>query len=177
MFFLMSLWWCKCEKGQWTLDDSLVKKKKRFFPSGSKVQRVKRNHLLGAMARGVGEFWGGVFILQPEIIILGCKFGNCHRQLASTPPRWWNICRGFYRPPWATGWVCHAQSRSRWRTKSSWCAIHRGKSASGSLSLRFDEVGRVKKKTRSLPWQWRAWWGGSMGKEHGKKSQQFHPSL
>lgn len=24
MFFLMSLWWCKCEKGQWTFDDSLV---------------------------------------------------------------------------------------------------------------------------------------------------------
>lgn len=40
----------------------ILVKKKRFFPLGSKVQRVKRNHLLGAIVRGAGEFWGGFYL-------------------------------------------------------------------------------------------------------------------
>lgn len=58
--------------------------KTKIFSSGSKVQRVKRNHLLGTIAQGAGEFWGGFYLYQ-KIITLGCKFGHCGQHRLSNP--------------------------------------------------------------------------------------------
>lgn len=143
------------------------KKKKNFFHRVQKFSASREIIFLAPLREGRANF-GEIFVLQWEIIILGCKFGNCHHQFRMTLLINYLSC--FYHPPWPTGWVCHAQSRLRWRTKSSWCAIHCGKSASGSLSLRFAEVGRVK-TTKSLPWQQRAWW-----KEAWRKSIAKNPN-
>lgn len=168
MFFLMSLWWCKCEKGQWTFDDSRVKKKD-FFHRVQKFSASREIIFLAPLREGRANF-GEIFVLQWEIIILGCKFGNYHHQLAFTRLCWWIICHVFYHHPWPTGWVCHAQSRLRWRTKSSWCAIHCGKSASGSPVCTLLRLGQSKQQGLCLDSS------GHDGKQAWRKSIAKNPN-